>query len=122
MGASGIVWGGIRTERFDDAVAFFTDVMGLPVDEKQSGFASFKLANGDKFEVFGPEDSDHDFFTTGPVIGFGVEDVDATRSQLEDAGVEFVAPTQAEGEYRWAHFRGPDGAIFEIAGRNDSPS
>jgi catechol 2,3-dioxygenase-like lactoylglutathione lyase family enzyme len=115
MDASGIVWGGIRTERFDEAVAFFTDVMGLPVDEQQSGFASFKLANGDKFEVFGPEESDHDYFTTGPVIGFGVDDVDATRSQLEEAGVEFVAPTQAEGDYTWAHFRGPDGVIFEIA-------
>jgi predicted enzyme related to lactoylglutathione lyase len=115
MDASGIVWGGLRTESFDDAVAFFTDVMRLPLDEQQSGFASFKFPNGDKFEVFGPEDHAHDFFTTGPVIGFGVEDVDATRSQLEAAGVEFVAPTQSEGEYRWAHFRGPDGVIFEIA-------
>ena len=122
MDAAGIVWGGIRTERFDEAVAFFREVIGLPLDEQQRGFASFKMPSGDKFEVFGPEDSDHDFFTTGPVIGFGVDDVDATRSQLEDAGVEFVAPTQAEGEYRWAHFRGPDGLVFEIAGRNDNSS
>jgi predicted enzyme related to lactoylglutathione lyase len=122
MDASGIVWGGLRTESFDEAVAFFTDVMRLPLDEQQSGFAPFKLSNGDKFEVFGPEDSDHDYLTTGPVIGFGVDDVDATRSQLEEAGVEFVAPTRAEGDYRWAHFRGPGGMIFEIAGRNDNPS
>jgi catechol 2,3-dioxygenase-like lactoylglutathione lyase family enzyme len=111
---SGLVWGGTRTENFDATVRFFEDVMGLERDEQQPGFVSFKLTNGDKFEVFGPADTNHSFFTTGPVIGFGVGDVDAERARLEAAGIEFVAPTQGEGGYRWAHFRGPDGNIYEL--------
>ncbi|MGH2556045.1 MAG: VOC family protein [Actinomycetota bacterium] len=72
------------------------------------------MGSGDKIEVFGPEDPDHDFMTTGPVVGFGVADVDSARAELEDAGVEVIGPTHGEGNYRWAHFRGPDGNIYEI--------
>jgi predicted enzyme related to lactoylglutathione lyase len=114
--ATGLVWGGTRTERFDETVKFFAEVMGFELDEQQPGFASFKLSNGDKFEVFGPEDEDHAFFTTGPVIGFGVDDVDSARARLESVGVEFLAPTQSVGDYRWAHFRGPDGNVYEVSG------
>jgi predicted enzyme related to lactoylglutathione lyase len=112
----GLTWSGTRTDSFDQTVKFFRQVMGLDLDNEQSGFASFKLANGDKFEVFGPDDRDHTFFTTGPVVGFGVDDVEAARKELESHGVEFMAPTRSEGEYRWAHFRGPDGNIYEIGG------
>lgn len=114
MDANGLVWAGTRTENFDESVKFFRQVMGLELDNEQPGFASFKLPSGDKFEVFGPKDRDHSFFTTGPVIGFGVGDVDSARSELESAGVEFLAPTQSEGDYSWAHFRGPDGNVYEI--------
>jgi catechol 2,3-dioxygenase-like lactoylglutathione lyase family enzyme len=115
MRITNLVWGGTRTDRFDETVSFFRDVLGMKVADTQSGFASFKLPGGDKFEVFGPDDSDHDHFKTGPVIGFGVEDVDAARAELEGAGVEFIGPTRSEGEYVWAHFRGPDGNVYEIA-------
>ena len=114
METTGLVWAGTRTERFDEMVRFLGDVMGIERDNEQAGFVSFKTSSGDKFEVFGPDDPDHDFMTTGPVVGFGVADVDAARSELEEAGIEFVGPTQSEGDYRWAHFRGPDGNIYEI--------
>jgi catechol 2,3-dioxygenase-like lactoylglutathione lyase family enzyme len=116
MDVNGLVWGGTRTESFDETVMFFGRVMGLDLDEQRQGFVSFRLPNGDKFEVFGPEDRAHTFFTTGPVVGFGVDDVDAARKELESSGVEFLAPTQNEGAYKWAHFRGPDGNIYEIGG------
>ena len=115
MNIKGLTWGGTKTGDYDETVSFFRDKLGMQVDDEQSGFTSFKLPNGDKFEVFGPQESDHDFFTTGPVIGFEVESVEQSRAELEQAGVEFIGATQAEGEYQWAHFRGPDDNVYEIA-------
>jgi predicted enzyme related to lactoylglutathione lyase len=115
MNVTGLTWGGTRTDKFEETTAFFRQVMGIELDEQAPGFASFKTASGDKFEVFGPEDPDHDFMTTGPVVGFGVDDVDGARSEMESAGVEFIGATQSQGDYRWAHFYGPDGNVYEIS-------
>lgn len=114
MKVTGLTWAGTRTDRYEETVSFFADVLGIDLVDREHGFASFKTARGDKIEVFGPGDAEHDFMTTGPVVGFGVDDVDAARSELEGAGVEFIGPTCNEGDYRWAHFRGPDGNVYEI--------
>jgi predicted enzyme related to lactoylglutathione lyase len=114
MKVSALTWAGTRTDRFDDTVRFFEDVMGIELEETQAGFAAFRLPGGDKFEVFGPEDPDHDFMTC-PVVGFGVDDVDAARAELEGSGVEFIGATQRQGDYAWAHFRAPDGHVYEIS-------
>ncbi len=112
---TGITWGGTRTDKFDETVAFFRDKLGLEVSAQQSGFTSLAAPSGDKFEVFSPEDQEHSFMTTGPVIGFGVDDVDAARAELEGQGVEFIGETQSHDDYKWAHFRGPDGNVYEIS-------
>ena len=114
MEVTGITWGGTRTQRFDEMKRFLSDVLGLEKSEEQEGFVSYKTSNEDKFELFGPDEREHEFMTTGPVIGFGVGDVDGARAELEAAGIEFLAPTRSEGNYRWAHFRGPDGNVYEI--------
>lgn len=114
MKVKSLSWGGTRTERFDETIRFMQSVMGMELVAQQRDFASFK-AGQDKFEVFGPDESDHDFFTTGPVIGFGVDDVDSARAEMEQAGVEFIGVTHNEGAYKWAHFRAPDGNVYEIS-------
>jgi hypothetical protein len=111
---TGLVWAGTRTDRFDDMVSFLGEVMGLESTGSDKGFAAFRLPNGDKFEVFGPEDSEHDFFTRGPVVGFGVPDVDRARAELEGAGIEFIGPVHRESGFVWSHFHGPDGNVYEL--------
>ncbi len=114
MEVTGITWAGTRTNRFEETVWFLSDVMGIDPVAQEQGFASFKTARGDKVEVFGSDDPDHEFMTTGPVVGFGVSNVDSARAEMENAGVEFIGDTQSEGDYRWANFRGPDGNVYEI--------
>jgi hypothetical protein len=116
MDVNGLVWAGTRSDKFDEMVTFLRDVMGLAPADSAEAFASFRLPSGDKFEVFGPGDMEHDFFTRGPVVGFGVDDVDAARQELEAAGTEFIGPVHREGAYKWSHFYGPDGNVYEIAG------
>jgi catechol 2,3-dioxygenase-like lactoylglutathione lyase family enzyme len=114
MKAKGIVWMGTRTDRFEPTVDFFGRRLGLRQVKDEAGMAVFEAPNGDTVEVFGPGDDDHDHFSTGPVVGFLVDDVEAGRRELEEAGVELLGPVERDGGFAWCHFRGPDGNVYEL--------
>jgi catechol 2,3-dioxygenase-like lactoylglutathione lyase family enzyme len=117
----GIVWTGVRTDRFDDMRRFLLRVTTAPPVIDDDGFAVFNLPDGDRFEIFGPDAYEH--FTTGPVVGFLVDDVDAARASLETEGIVFLAPTaRSDDGNAWAHFRAPDGNVYELTSRPDHPS
>ena len=88
----GLVWVGTRTERYEQMVGFYRDALGLPLEREEGEFALFRLPDGAKAEVFGPSDTEHAHFSTGPVAGFLVDDVRDAREVLEARGVEFVGP------------------------------
>jgi catechol 2,3-dioxygenase-like lactoylglutathione lyase family enzyme len=115
----GLAWLGTRTERFAETATFFGDVLGLPVLLERPGQVVFGLADGGAVEVFAPDEPEHRHFTTGPVAGFLVDDVDAARAELAAAGLELIGPAgrgDEPGEV-WQHFRGPDGNVYELTGR-----
>lgn len=115
----GLAWLATRTERFAETAAFFRDVLGLEVLLERPGQVVFALADGGAVEVFAPDEPEHGHFTTGPVAGFLVDDVDAARAELAAAGVELLGPVgrgDAPGE-GWQHFRGPDGNVYELSAR-----
>jgi hypothetical protein len=58
-------------------VAFLRAVLGLTTSQEGSDFAAFQLPEGGTFEVFGPRDQAHAHFSTGPVVGFVVDDLTA---------------------------------------------
>ncbi len=112
----GIVYVGVRTDKFDELNRFYKDVLGLTPDHYESGFSTYILPNGDKIEIYGSDDPHspaHDHFTTGPVVGFEVDDIEGSRKDLESRGIEFIGPIYGDNS-RWSHFRGPDGNIYEI--------
>jgi catechol 2,3-dioxygenase-like lactoylglutathione lyase family enzyme len=112
----GLGWLGTRTPRHAELVSFYRDTMGLDLDHEEEDFTVFKLPDGSKVEVFGPSDEDHDYFGTAPVVGFRVDDIEAARSRLEAAGVEFIGPVHqwAPTGEAWTHFRAPDGNVYEL--------
>ena len=70
----------------------------------------------DLAEVFGPSDTEHTHFSTGPVVGFLVDDVRSARKLMEADGIEFIGPVhewEPTGE-AWSHFRAPNGYVCEI--------
>ena len=111
-------WLGVRTTEFDQTVTFFKEVMGLKMTRKSPSFAWFELPNGKEIEVFSPQDEDHTFFKSGPVVGFLVDDIEEARRNMEAAGIEFIGPIQHSERNGWSHFRGPDGNIYEIISRS----
>ena len=114
MKTKGLVWLGTRTQKFDDTVRFVGDTLGLRMVHEEPDFAVFRLPNGDSVEVFGPGDRDHEYFTTGPVVGFLVDDVREARVDLEADGITFIGPVHESDGGSWSHFTGPDGNVYEI--------
>jgi predicted enzyme related to lactoylglutathione lyase len=47
-------------------------------------------------------------------LAFHVEDVEATRTELESKGVKFLAETMDSGVCHMAHFTDPDGNALMI--------
>lgn len=114
--AKGLNWLGTRTDRFEEMVRFLQEVMGLNPQHKGKDFAILAFENGTHVEVFGPEEEEHPFMTTGPVVGFKVDDVRAARKEMEALGIEFLdSEVQTYESSSWTHFRGPDGNVYQIA-------
>jgi catechol 2,3-dioxygenase-like lactoylglutathione lyase family enzyme len=112
----GLAWVGTRTEHYERMVAFYRDTLHLSLDYEEDQFAIFRLADGSKAEVFGPSDTEHTHFSTGPVVGFLVDDVRSARKLMEADGIEFIGPVhewEPTGE-AWSHFRAPNGYVCEI--------
>jgi predicted enzyme related to lactoylglutathione lyase len=86
-----IGWAGTRTSKYSAMVAFLQAVLGLTTSQQEADFAAFQLPEGGTFEVFGPGDQDHEHFSTGPVVGFVVDDLTGAVRELEAAGVELLS-------------------------------
>src|SRR2546421_2993567 len=114
-----LTWLGLRTPQFEEMVTFFRDVMGMQPIRDEPEIAGFQLADGTQVELYRPEEEFHAFFTTGPVVAFRVDDVEAARATMEAAGIEFIGPIQRAGKTSWNHFRAPDGTVFEILSTSD---
>jgi catechol 2,3-dioxygenase-like lactoylglutathione lyase family enzyme len=110
-----LAWVGTRTDRPQQTVAFFRDLLGLRVDLQHEDFWMLRLPDGSKVEVFGPGNPVNRHFTTGPVAGFLVDDVFGATDELRSAGVEILLePVVDESGNAWVHFRAPDGNIYEF--------
>ena len=118
MSGERLGWLGVRTDRFEQMVALYRDLLELEAFQVDEASARFRLGDGTEVHVYGPEDVDHDFFGPGPVVGLVVDDVDAVRERLEAAGIEFLTPVERAGASAWCHFRGPDGNVYEIISRS----
>ncbi len=104
--------------RFEAAVALYRDTLGLVLFRDEPGrLAWFRLGDGTEVHLYGPADTDHTAFGDRPCVGLIVDDVDAMRCRMEIAGVEFLWQTQRDAGRAWAHYRGPDGAVYELIGR-----
>lgn len=122
MKIKGIVWLGTRTDRFQQMNDFCSNLLGLSQKLLEPGFAVFELPNGDLFEVFGP-DSTYNEFMTHPVAGLLVDDIVAARAEMEGQGIEFLGPIEGDtDDYKWTHFRAPDGFVYELTYSASHPS
>jgi catechol 2,3-dioxygenase-like lactoylglutathione lyase family enzyme len=117
MSVEGLGWLGVRTDRFDETVSLYRDILGLDAFHIDGTSVRFHLGDATEFHVYGPEDTDHEFFGVAPVVGFVVDDVPMVRRRMQAAGIEFLTAVEHAGASAWCHFRGPDGNVYEIISR-----
>lgn len=108
---------GSRTVALAEMAALY-DALGLEPVLEQPGATWFRTADGTSIHLYAEDDADHDFFGTGPVVGFHVADFERARAALVAAGAEFIGEPQRDGGSIWNHYRAPDGNVYEIVGRD----
>jgi catechol 2,3-dioxygenase-like lactoylglutathione lyase family enzyme len=113
---------GVRTAAFAATTALYRDVLGLTPVLERPGPAWFRAADGAQIHVYDATDADHAFFDRGPVVGLVVDDFDAARAAMVEAGIEFIGDPQRDGGTAWNHYRGPDGNLCEIIGPDGASS
>lgn len=114
MKVIGVVWAGTRTDRYAETCRFFRDLLGVPLTEVAPDFSWSRLPDSSQFEVFGPSDTEHVHFSTGPVPEFLVDDLAAALAELRAANVEILGEPQIDGTNGWLHFRAPDGNVYGL--------
>ena len=113
----------IVVEDLDRSLAFYVDVLGLPLGHRSGPYAQLSTGTtrvalyerAAMSEALGlplrptPPDA------AGFELGFKVDDVDAVVAELEAAGVPIVTPpTDRPWGQRTAYARDPDGHLLEL--------
>src|SRR3954447_7825223 len=110
MNVTGVDFICIPTQDYDRADGFYADVLGLerskrwgnmPAGEFETGSLTIAVMQSDAFGI--------EFARHSHPVALHVDDVEATRAELEAKGVEFAADTMDSGVCHMAHFRDPDG-------------
>jgi catechol 2,3-dioxygenase-like lactoylglutathione lyase family enzyme len=104
--------------------SFYESVLGLEFEHGNDNSASFILGpdalllldNGGADDLLSPTDVEHDTIRgADSVIITSVDDVDALYDELSAKGVEFIrTPEDRRWGKRCAHFKDPDGHVWEI--------
>lgn len=106
---------GVKTAKFVEMKNFLQNVVGYVVKHEEEGFAAYLTPQGQRFEVFAENYPGKEHFTTGPVPGFEVKDFAAAVAWLKENQIEVLGDiVTSKSGTRWAHFRGPDGNVYEF--------
>ena len=118
MRVRGLTFVGTSTDARERMAALIGDVLGLPsVPVEGSGHDFFALPDGSTFAV-GPSDGAG---ADGRIVGFLVDDVDQAATELRAAGVPTDDDVSVNARYRYAHFRAPDGHVYELVEQIEPP-
>jgi catechol 2,3-dioxygenase-like lactoylglutathione lyase family enzyme len=105
----------LPTKDWEAAKKFYTEVLGLPFGKQWGSMPAGEFETGTvtlavmQSDAFGQDFSPH----TAP-FAFHVDDVEATRAELEGQGVEFLGDTIDSGVCHQAIFKDPDGNVLDI--------
>ena len=117
MKTNGIIWAGLHVEDMEREVAFFRDILSMPVLGRGDGWAHLDAGGGTLFELFegGKASSDVKRPQEQPLeVGFRVGNLDRAIAELRDKAVQFVGEIGQGDSARWIHFRDPEGNNLEI--------
>lgn len=107
---------GFRSNKLTALRKIFEDGLELVPTDATPDQVGYSLSDGTRLEAYDHTNDFHDFFTTGPVVGFSVPNFERTWQRLKKIGVEQLTDIQSEEGRKWVHFRLPDGTVAELIG------
>ena len=100
----------VPTDVFDDAVAFYGEVLDLPCIDRYGSVPGAEFQAGNlTIAVMENKALGREFRPNTMPIALHVADVDAARAELEARGVAFLGDTFDTGVCKQAIFTDPDG-------------
>lgn len=117
LNSFGVTFVGVRTKHIDEMKQFAEQVLGYEKTHDDGDFVAFTTPQGQRFELFAEDTPDKQFYPLdGAVAGFEVQDMDTAIAWVTSNNLEMFEEGTGEGKggTRWAHFRGPDGNIYEF--------
>jgi catechol 2,3-dioxygenase-like lactoylglutathione lyase family enzyme len=106
----GLTFAGTATDRRGEMSRFLIETLHLqPITVDGVEADLFGLPDGSQFAVASPGGMG----ATARSIGFLVDDLDQARAELAGAQVQ-VGPAAENAGARYAHFRAPDGQLYEL--------
>jgi glyoxylase I family protein len=109
----GLIFAGSSTARRPEMAAFVEGVLGLPRTEVDGIEADlFDLPDGSRFAVASASG-----MGIQRTIGFLVADIDGALAELRASGTETDEQISENADYRYVHFRAPDGGLYELVER-----
>ena len=105
----------VSTKDFEAAIAFYGEVLGLPLSKRWGDMPAAEFETGNltiavmQSDAFGLEAR-----TNNHPIELRVEDFEAARTELQSRGIEFKGETLDSGVCYQAFFEDPDGNALAI--------
>ena len=111
-------WIGVVVEDLAAARRFYRDVLGLAEMGGSDQWVQFDMGFPNVLELLQRSD-DPEYDRPRYQVGFAVEDIETTRRELVQRGVEALTEIDGgpeSGGY-WCYFRDPEGNVFELSQR-----
>jgi predicted enzyme related to lactoylglutathione lyase len=109
-------WIGVVVNDLEAGRRFWGDLLGAPEAGSGQDYVEFELSEGRTFEVLQRSEAP-EYDRPRFQVGFTVEDIESAREELVRRGVEPVTDIVRGDVSAWAHFRDPEGNVFEITER-----
>jgi catechol 2,3-dioxygenase-like lactoylglutathione lyase family enzyme len=109
----------VLTQDIARARSFYSEVLGLELESEGEHDLEFRCGQV-TLDVFDPSSIGQPFAVSPAGLALRVDDVDATRAELEAKGVEFDGETVETGVCKQAWFKDPDGNALMLHRRYDA--
>jgi predicted enzyme related to lactoylglutathione lyase len=112
---TGVDFATVFVTDYPAAIEFYCQTLGLNHSVDYGKIPGGEVETGNlTLQVLDAASVGREFQASGHPIAFHVEDVEATRAELESKGITFLAETMDSGVCHMAHFTDPDGNALMI--------
>lgn len=112
------IWTTIQVRDLDRSLAFYRDLLGLPLQERFQGrdneIAMLGDAEGTKLELIQKPGPQPEAPGQGLTLGFAPEDITAALKKLAEQGITTAPPVSPNPAMKFYFLQDPDGYMVQL--------